>query len=208
MGTAATKRRKILEQGLDLLSEAGLSGVTLGVLANEVGMSKSGLFAHFRSKEAVQIALLQEMARVANLAVVAPAMEAPAGLPRLRALVENWLGWTTRAGLRGGCPVAAALFELDDAETDVRGEVLAMEGRWRGLLDQLTRDAVAAGDLRLDLDVRQFVWELCGIYLSHHASHRFLRDPEADDRAAAALDALIARATPARPGNQRPGKSA
>jgi AcrR family transcriptional regulator len=208
MRTAATKRREILEQGLDLLSATGLSGVTLGVLADEVGMSKSGLFAHFRSKEAVQIALLQEMARVANLAVVAPAMNAPAGLPRLRALVENWLGWTTRAGLRGGCPVAAALFELDDVETDVRGEVLAMEARWRGLLDQLAREAIAAGDLRPDLDVRQFVWELCGIYLSHHASQRFLRDPEAGDRAAVALDALIARARPTPPGNQRPGKSA
>jgi AcrR family transcriptional regulator len=171
-------------------------------------MSKSGLFAHFRSKEAVQVALLQEMARVANLAVVAPSMDAPPGLPRLRALVENWLGWTTRAGLRGGCPVAAALFELDDVETAVRAEVMAMEARWRGLLNQLTRDAIAAGHLHPDLDVQQFVWELCGIYLSHHASHRFLRDPEAGSRATVALDALIARGRRVPPEAIGPGTNA
>jgi hypothetical protein len=135
-------------------------------------------------------------------------MSAPPGLPRLRALVENWLGWTTRAGLRGGCPVAAALFELDDVETEARGEVLAMEARWRGLLSQLTQEAIGAGDLRSDLDVPQFVWELCGIYLSHHASHRFLRDADAGARAAVALDALIERARPAQPEHTKPGKSA
>jgi AcrR family transcriptional regulator len=208
MQAAAAKREKILAKGLDLLSEAGLAGVTLGVLAEEVGMSKSGLFAHFRSKDAVQIALLREMARVAGQTVVAPAMAAPAGLPRLKALIENWLGWTTRAGLRGGCPIAAALFELDDVETDVRAEVLAMEARWRALLEQLTGEAVAAGDLRPDLDVRQFVWELCGIYLSHHASHRFLRDPEAGARAAAAVDALIGRSRAAAPATLEPGRRA
>jgi AcrR family transcriptional regulator len=89
-------RDKILERGLDLMSQVGLSGVTLGVLASDVGMSKSGLFAHFRSKEAVQLALLQHMARLANAAVVAPAMKKPAGLPRLTTLTKKWLGWATK----------------------------------------------------------------------------------------------------------------
>jgi len=95
----------------------------------------------------------------------------------LTTLVENWLGWPTRAGLRGGCPIAAAMFELDDLEGPIRAEVVAMEGRWRALLRQLTSEAVALGHLRENLGVEQFVWELCGIYLSHHVSSRFFTCP-------------------------------
>lgn len=193
---AAATRQRILERGLDLVSQMGLSAVTLGVLADDVGMSKSGLFAHFRSKEAVQIAVLRQMAQTANAVVVAPAMAKPVGLPRLTALVENWLGWSTRAGLGGGCPVAAALFELDDMDSEVRVEVVAMEGRWRGLLSELAGECVTRGELRADLDVDQFVWELCGLYLSHHASRRFLKDPHADDRATRAFAALVQRSRP------------
>jgi hypothetical protein len=92
--------------------------------------------------------------------------------------------------------VAAALFELDDVENDVRAEVVAMESRWRGLLAQLTADAIAQGELRDDLDVDQFVWEICGLYLSHHASRRFLKDPLADHRALRAFEALVRRSRP------------
>ena len=124
-------------------------------------------------------------------------MEAPDGLPRLRALVERWLGWAPRAGLPGGCPVAAALFELDDSEGKVREHVAAMEREWRELLRSLVAAAIALGHLCPDTDVEQFVWELCGIYLSHHASARFLRDPTADARARHAFNALLCRAAAA-----------
>ncbi len=107
-------------------------------------MSKSGLFAHFRSKDEVQIALLRHTAEVANQHVVAPAMRAAEGLPRLKALITNWLGWSTKAGLRGGCPVAAALFELDDAEGPVRDQVAEMETHWRGLLTQMVQGCRSA----------------------------------------------------------------
>lgn len=189
-------RNQIVDRGLDLVSRCGLSGVTLGGLAEDVGMSKSGLFAHFKSKDAVQIALLDRMAEVASRVVVAPAMAAPAGLARLQALIENWLGWTSRAGLSGGCPVAAALFELDDLAGEVRAKVEVMEADWRALLRTLVDEAVATGELRPDLDPDQFVFELCGIYLSHHVSRRFLCDPRADPQAREAVEALIGRARP------------
>ena len=102
-----------------MMSREGLAGVTLGQLEGQVGMSKSGVFAHFRSKDEVQIGLLEHMARFAAPHVVQPAMREPQGLPRLEALVRNWLGWSKRAGLPGGCPVAAGMFELDDAEGPV-----------------------------------------------------------------------------------------
>ena len=183
------------------MSQVGLAGITLGRLAERVGMSKSGLFAHFRSKEAVQIALLQYLAHCATAQVVQPAMQADAGLRRLQTLVQHWFGWAQRAGLPGGCPVAAGLFEFDDVDGAVRQQLLAMEHDWRRLLEQLVQQAVELGHLRQDLDVEQFVWELCGIYLSHHAAHRFLRAEDADRRAQTAFDALLQRAllTPGTP---------
>ena len=190
-------RERILQQGLALMSQSGLGGVTLGVLAEQVGMSKSGLFAHFRSKEDVQIELLSHMAEFAAAHVIEPAMKAADGLPRLRALVRNWFGWAQRAGLPGGCPVAAGLFEFDDVEGRVRNKILEMEGQWRRLLTELVARAVELGHLRCDFDVEQFVWELSGIYLGHHAAHRFLRAADADLRAQVAFQALVDRAMPA-----------
>ena len=189
-----TTRDRILDTGANLLSQAGLSGVTVGALAELSGMSKSGLFAHFRSKEELQIQLLERAAEIANKHVVAPAFAAQPGLPRLKALVQNWFGWTRHAGLDGGCPVAAGMFELDDAPGPVRKRLLQMETFWRQLLVQLTQEAVQLGHLQSGLDAEQFVWELCGIYLSHHASLRFVNDPQADKRAAIAFQALIQRA--------------
>jgi AcrR family transcriptional regulator len=189
-------RDRILHQGLALMSQSGLAGVTLGVLADQVGMSKSGLFAHFRSKEDVQIELLSHMAEFATAHVVEPSMTASEGLPRLRALVRNWFGWAQRAGLPGGCPVAAGLFEFDDIEGRVRNKILEMEAQWRRLLTELVLRAVELRHFRGDLDVDQFVWELCGIYLGHHAAHRFLRATDADARAQVAFQALLDRAIP------------
>jgi AcrR family transcriptional regulator len=197
MGHAATTRERILEEGLALMSQSGLGGVTLGVLAGQTGMSKSGLFAHFRSKEDVQVQLLEHMARLANGRVVEPAMKAAEGLPRLRALVRNWFGWAERAGLPGGCPVAAGLFEFDDVESPVRDKILELESHWRGLLTGLVARAVSLGHLRRGLDKSQFVWELCGIYLSHHAAHRFLRAADAGRRANIAFESLVRRSQPA-----------
>jgi AcrR family transcriptional regulator len=152
MGNAGTTRERILEQGLNLMSQSGLGGVTLGVLAGQTGMSKSGLFAHFRSKEDVQVKLLEHMARLANERVVEPAMKTPEGLPRLRALARNWFGWAQRAGLPGGCPLAAGLFEFDDVESPVRDKILEMESHWRELLTELVGRALSRGHLRRGLD--------------------------------------------------------
>lgn len=181
-----------------IISRDGLAGVSIGGLAEQVGMSKSGLFAHFRSKDEVQLALLDQAAALAAAHVVAPAMAAADGLPRLETLVRNWLGWAPRAGLPGGCPIAAALFELDDVQSPVRERVAVMEAEWRGMLTQLTASAVERGHLRAGLDVDQFVWELCGIYLSHHVTVRFIRLPDADARAATAFRSLVDRSLPER----------
>jgi AcrR family transcriptional regulator len=196
MQSSRSTRTRILDRGLALASQSGLEGVTLGVLASEVGMSKSGLFAHFRSKEAMQMSLLEHSRKFARAIIIEPAMQESPGLPRLRALAINWFGWARRAGLPGGCPVAAGMFEYDDIDGPVRNKIKQIEAKWRELLSSLTIEAIQQGHFRPDLDVDQFVWELCGIYLSHHAAARFLRSPDADRRAQTALKALLQRASP------------
>jgi AcrR family transcriptional regulator len=191
--TGRATRDRILDAGLDLLSASGFAGVTIGVLANHVGMSKSGLFAHFKSKEDIDIALLERMADVANKHVVVPAMRAQEGLSRLTALVENWFGWSTKAGLVGGCPAAAGMFELDDVEGPVRDKLLELEKEWDKILKQFIVESIATGDLRQDLDIDQFIWELMGFYLNHHASRRFMRNRDANMRARKAFQGLIDR---------------
>ena len=99
--------------------------------------------------------------------------------------------------------MAAGLFEFDDVEGAVRNQVLAMESEWRGLLKRLVQDAIDRRQFRRNLDVDQFVWELCGIYLSHHAAHRFLRSADADRRAGIAFEALMERARPVRAKHRR-----
>lgn len=190
---AAKTYDRVLDAGLEMLSVGGLSGVTFGTLAQAVGMSKSGLYAHFRSKEDIQLRLLGHAGALAATKVLAPAMAEAPGLPRLSAVMRNWLGWTRRAGLRGGCPIASALFELDDLDGKVRTWVGNAEAKVRALLASLVEEAIGEGALRSDLDVDQIVWELRGIYLGHHVSSRFVGEPLADERAWTAFEALADR---------------
>jgi len=184
--------RRILWRGLEIVSERGLGGVSLGGLADRSGMSKSGLFAHFRSKEELQVELLGAAEAALRREVVDPIVDVPDGLPRLRALVGRWLGWAARSGLPGGCPLYAAAFELDDAEEGpVRDFLMQSKGEWSRMLEGLVREAVELGQLEEGLDAVQFVWQLEGIYLSHHVSQRLMRDPEADARALTAFDELV-----------------
>jgi hypothetical protein len=123
-------------------------------------------------------------------------MRAPQGLPRLVALIETWFGWSTKAGLVGGCPAAAGMFELDDVEGPVRDKLVELEKQWIETLKQFIDESIAAGDLRNDLDIDQFIWELIGFYLNHHASRRFMRTRDANKRAKEAFEGLIERSRP------------
>jgi AcrR family transcriptional regulator len=187
---------KLLQFGLGLMSQEGLSGVTLGRLAQQAGISKSGVFAHFSSKNDVELALLDYAAQFVTPRVLDPTFRAAPGLARVQALVDNWFGWAGRAGLPGGCPIAAAMFELDDVESPVRNKVFEMQDTWTRMLLSIVREAVELGELRADLDIEQFVFELSGIYLNHHVTSRFVRHPDADQFAHRAVQSLVARSLP------------
>lgn len=191
MGKGDETRQAILDEALALCSQVGVSGLSIGMLADKAGMSKSGLFAHFGSKEELQIAVVREGQQRFVDTVVRPALKAPRGLPRLRALFTNWLDWTSRARLPGGCPLNAAANEFDDQPGPVRDAVEAGLNEGRRLLANAVRMAVETGDLRPDTDVDQVVFEFTGIELVNMQNKRLFRDKDANRRAAEAFERLL-----------------
>jgi AcrR family transcriptional regulator len=140
VGKGQLTHQAILDESVQLASRLGLAGLSVGRLADEVEMSKSGLFAHFRSKEALQLQTLAHARRLFVDLVVRPALAVPDGEARLRALVERWLAWDDTA-LSGGCIFVAAAVEVDDRPGAVRDALVAGEREWIGLLASVARAA-------------------------------------------------------------------
>lgn len=186
-------RGAILDNALDLASVVGLGGLTIGALAARTSLSKSGLFAHFGSKEALQVEVLKAAAERFAEVVIAPARQHPRGLARLRALCRNWMNWTRNCGLSGGCVFLGAAMELDDQPGPVRDFVVEAHGRWFDTLTRTVERARRDGDLAADVDPADLAHEINGIYLDYHHASRLLGDPGAEARALRALESLIAR---------------
>lgn len=194
MGKGEETRQAILDEALTAASTLGIEGMTIGGLAREAGMSKSGLFAHFQSKEALQVQLLEHAGERMAEHVIAPALRAPRGEPRIRALFDNWLAWLASDELPGGCPFIAASSELDDREGPVRDALVGHQKRHLAFLTGAAQRAIDAGHFRRDLDLEQFAYELYSIFLGHHFFTRLLRMPAAEARARTSFEALLASA--------------
>jgi AcrR family transcriptional regulator len=194
MSKGERTRSAILDQALALTSKQGLAGLTIGTLAENLRMSKSGLFAHFGSKEQLQQAVLERAEELFAETVVRPAMAQPRGLPRLIAVFENWLAWTQRADLPGGCPFQVAGIELDDQPGPLRDTVAASQDQLRTILARAASKSVEEGHLRADLDIDQFVFGLTGIYFAYNHMNRLLRLPQAQTWARVAFNELLDRA--------------
>jgi AcrR family transcriptional regulator len=182
-------RQAILERAFELASVIGVSGLTIGRLAEEMGLSKSGLFAHFGSKEALDVAVVEEASRQFVQEVMVPALREPRGEPRVRALFERWLVWGQRPG---GCFFVGASAELDDRVGPSRDALARADKDWLDELAKAARIAVREGHFATTIDPDQFAFELNGIMLSFHQFHRFLREPEALVRTRRAFDRLVA----------------
>lgn len=191
MGKGEQTRQAILDEAFSMASRIGVGALSIGVLAERTRMSKSGLFAHFGSKEELQLAVLREsQARFAEV-VLRPALRLPRGLGRLRAMVINWLDWTRAVNLPGGCVINAAALEFDDQPGPLRDEVKNSLLALRRTLAETVAKAVETGELRPDIDIEQFVFELNGIYQATQQNRRLFSDPDADRRALAAFDRLV-----------------
>lgn len=198
-GTAgpATKgqrtRDAVLAQAVAATVRVGLGGLTLGDLATETGMSKSGLYAHFGSKEALQLAVLDAAAEEFAATVVRPALRAPRGEERIRTLADRWLACGIDRG-PGGCVIVKASTELDDQPGPVRDRLREMHLELARSIARIVAGGVTAGQLRPDVDTAQFAFDLYGVMLAFFHAHRLLDDPHAEARARAAVDALLAAA--------------
>jgi AcrR family transcriptional regulator len=184
-------RQAILTRAFELAKTVGLSGLSIGRLAEDTGLSKSGLFAHFGSKEALEVAVVEEAARQFVEFVMAPALQKPRGEPRVRALFDRWVQW----GLRpGGCFFVGAIAELDDQPGAARDALTQACKDWLDALATAARITVSEGQFRADVDPDQFAYEVYSIMLGFHAYLKFLRAPAALSRAQVALERLIASA--------------
>jgi AcrR family transcriptional regulator len=186
-------RAAILDEALRLVSKAGLDGLTIGTLAEASGMSKSGLFAHFGSREELLLAVLAHGQAQFGEVVFQPAMQEPRGLPRLRAMFTNWLDWTESAELPGGCPMIGGAAEFDDKPGPVRDMLAGGQRTWIEMLKRAVRQAVDEGQLARDTDPEQIAFEMFGIALVVHHHRRLLGYKKARERALTALDSLFKR---------------
>ncbi len=175
-----------------MASQVGLEGLSIGSLAGRLEMSKSGLFAHFGSKEDLQLQTLKQAQLRFEETVFRPALKAPSGLPRLRALFANWLAWVERNDEPpGGCLMLAASVEYDDRPGAIRELLVAGQRELRGAIAKAIRLAIDEGHLKPKTDPWQLTFELFGIVLAAHHDRRLLGDARAPERARSALDRLI-----------------
>jgi AcrR family transcriptional regulator len=185
-------RAAILEAALSLASQSGLEGLSIGTLAEVTRMSKSGVFAHFGSREELQISVIREYHRRFEDEVFYPAVAQPRGLPRLQALFEHWIRRVS-VEVDSGCIYISGAVEFDDRPGPVRDALAQMVRAWQAALDRAIRMAVAQGHLREDTDPLQLLFEMHGMVLSLHHDARFLRLPGALDRARSAFARLVAQ---------------
>ncbi|WP_077034589.1 TetR/AcrR family transcriptional regulator [Pelomonas sp. KK5] len=183
-------RSVILDAALALASHMGLEGLSIGALADVTKMSKSGVFAHFGSREELQIAVVTEYHRRFEEEVFFTAIGETRGLPRLRALYERWVHRVSQE-IDSGCIYISGAVEFDDRPGPVRDALVAMVHAWHSALSRAIVLAKEVGHLRVDTDVEQVLFELHGLILSLHHDARFMRTPGAVPRAGTGFERMV-----------------
>lgn len=184
-------RAAIVGAALDLAAAEGLEAISLQTVADRVGLSKSGVFSRVGSREALQMAVLEEYGRRFIADVFVPSMQQPKGLPRLNEIVRRWIVRMRDVEAQQGCIFTAGAFELDDREGPLRDFLLAEVTRWRAALRRTVLQAVEAGHLKADTDPEQLVAEIYSLAIGLLHDIRFLRDPHAADRAQRSWQRLV-----------------
>ena len=190
MGKGDDTKVVILDEASELASKVGLGGLTIGTLATATELSKSGLYAHFASKEALQVEVLRHARDLFTDVVIRATVREPRGEPRLMAFFDHWLLWQS-GRFAGGCIFVDAASEFDDQEGPVRDELVRAERDKFDSIAMVVGTAISEGHFRPDVDPAQFAYELEGILLAHHHARRLMRDPAADDRARRAFQRLV-----------------
>jgi AcrR family transcriptional regulator len=189
MNKGIDTKRVILNAGLEMASRIGLEGVSIGELAKATKMSKSGLFAHFQSKENLQISILEYAGERFAEYVIVPALLIQSGIPRIQALIQHWIEYSGR--MTGGCIFVTSSTEYSDRPGRVRDYVLMQQESWIGCLCRIAESAIKAGDFRKDIDCKQFAFDLYSLLLGFHYYDRLLNDKKTNNHQKNALDRLL-----------------
>jgi AcrR family transcriptional regulator len=171
-------RESILRRAVSIASVEGLEGLTIGRLATELGISKSGLFAHFGSKEELQLAVVETARMIFVERVVKPALTVK-GLKRLRALYENWIAYSDSNVFPGGCFFSAASLEFDDRPGKVRDQIMASMKTWLEMLEGTARAAQTANEIKKDVNPHQLAFEMHALAAAANWSSRLFEDKNA-----------------------------
>jgi AcrR family transcriptional regulator len=183
-------RAAILDAALDLASRNGLEGLTIGLLAEKMNMSKSGVFAHFGSREDLQIEVVKLYHHHFEQEVFYPSTREPRGLPRLQALFSRWVKRVS-VEIASGCIYISGAVEYDDRPGAIREQLAGMVRTWQRALRRCVTQAIEAGHLRPDTDPDQLVYEMFGLILALHHDARFLKVPGSVRRAETGFERLI-----------------
>lgn len=190
-------RENILQVAVNLASMEGLEGLSIGRLADELKMSKSGLFAHFGSREELQLATVETARQIFVESVIRPALAAPEGASRLWALCDAWVRYVEHPVFPGGCFFAAASFEFDSRPGPVRDRIAAAVKQWLATLTRAVEQAIKAGHLKANVDPNQLAFEIKSIGVGAHSDYQLTDDRKAMGKARAIILARIrAVATP------------
>ncbi|WP_234193053.1 TetR/AcrR family transcriptional regulator [Pseudacidovorax sp. NFM-22] len=189
----------IVDAALNLAAQVGLEGLSIGAVAELTQMSKSGVFAHFGSREELQISVVREYHHRFEQEVFYPALTQPRGLPRLRAMFANWMKRTTTE-IDSGCIYISGASEFDDRPGPVRDALVESVSIWQAAVLRAVRQSQEEGHLQTEADARQIAFEIHGLILALHYEARFLRVDGSVDRANTGFDNILARsATPDAP---------
>ena len=180
----------ILDVALDLASRDGLEGLTIGLLADKMNMSKSGVFAHFGSREDLQMEVLKLYHNRFEQEVFFPSVKEARGIARLTSMFARWIKRVS-VEIASGCIYISGAVEYDDRPGPIREELVSMVRAWQGALLRCVQQAIEIGDLKSDTDAAQMVYEMYGLILALHHDARFLRMPGSVDRARTGFERLI-----------------
>jgi AcrR family transcriptional regulator len=183
-------RAAILDVALDLACRDGLEGLTIGLVADRMNMSKSGVFAHFGSREDLQIEVLKLYHRQFEQKVFYPSMKESRGLPRLKAMFEHWVKLVI-VEIASGCIYVSGAIEYDDRPGAIREELVGMVRAWQDALHRCALQAIEMGHLKPETDPQQIVYETYGLVLALHHDARFIKRPGSADRARAGFERLL-----------------
>ena len=182
----------IVDAALGLATQIGLEGLSIGALAEVMQMSKSGVFAHFGSREELQISVVREYHHRFEEEVFYPAISVPRGLPRLRSMFDNWMKRTS-VEIDSGCIYISGAVEFDDRPGPVRDALASSVNTWLAAMQRAIDIAVEEGHLRADTDADQMRFEIHSLILALHYEARFLRSPDSLRRAVRAFDGIVQR---------------